>query len=58
MKQMIRNKHLVPQLIVDIAESMLKEKNSTARGNYEDRIMAIKAFCEESLKAKTIGKRK
>jgi hypothetical protein len=55
---MIRNKHLVPQLIVDIAESMLKEKNSTARGNYEDRILAIKAFCEESLKAKTIGKRK
>lgn len=58
MKLMTKNKHLVPQLIIDIADSMIKEKNSSVRDNYEDRIIAIKDFCEQLLKIKQFGKRK
>jgi hypothetical protein len=43
-------KHLIPQIVIDCAEKMLDPNtNSNIRQNFEERLEAIKEFCNSSL---------
>jgi hypothetical protein len=51
--------HLVPQVVIDCAEKMLDEStNPNARDNYQQRLEAIKRFCELVLEQKNAKKRR
>ena len=52
-------KHLVPQVVIDCVESMLDPKtNPNVRQNFEQRVEAIKKFCESALEQNTSKKRR
>lgn len=52
-------KHLVPQVVIDCVETMLDPKtNPNIRQNFEDRIEAIRKFCEEALQKTSYKKRR
>lgn len=50
-------KHLVPQVVIDCVDTMLDPKtNPDIRQNFEQRVEAIKKFCEAAL-ARTSNKK-
>ena len=43
--------HLIPPAVKDCVDAMLSDKvNIDARNNYEQRVEAIRIFCEDALK--------
>jgi len=43
--------HLIPPAVKDCVEAMLSDKvQIDARNNYEQRVEAIRSYCEEALK--------
>lgn len=52
-------KHLVPQVVIDCAEKMFDDRNNaSARDNYQQRVEAIKKFCEMVLEQANNKKRR
>jgi metal-responsive CopG/Arc/MetJ family transcriptional regulator len=51
--------HLVPQIVIDCAEKMLDERNNyNVRDNYQQRLEAIRKFCESALNQNNSKKRR
>ncbi len=47
----MKNSHLIPQIINDCVDAMLDEKaNSQVRFNFEERVKAVREYCDEALK--------
>ncbi len=52
-------KHLIPQAVIDCVEKMLDPAtNQNVRQNFEQRVEAIKKFCETALEQNTSKKRR
>lgn len=43
--------HLIPQVIIDCAESLINTKQENLRLNYVMRLEAIRDYCDQALKA-------
>jgi len=43
--------HLVPQVILDVAEKLSTADSNSLRTNYRDRLEATRDYCESILKA-------
>jgi hypothetical protein len=57
----MKNQHLVPQVVVDCAESMIKTNQDHMKTNYIMRLEAIRDYCDEMLRksvSKPQGKKK
>jgi hypothetical protein len=51
-------KHLIPPAVIDCVEGMTnKNFNVNTRNNYEDRVRAIKEYCEQELNKKNFNKK-
>jgi len=47
----MKNSHLVPQAVIDAVIGMSDENNnSTIKSNFEDRVKAIREFCDTALR--------
>ena len=42
--------HMVPQIVVDVAENLMNAKHDHMRDNYTLRLEAIRDYCNEALK--------
>jgi len=52
-------KHLIPPAVIDCVEGMTnKNFNVNVRNNYEDRVRAIKEYCEQELNKKNFNTKK
>jgi hypothetical protein len=52
-------KHLIPQIVIDCVDKMLDPRmNHNARQNFEQRVEAIKKFCETALEQNSYKKRR
>lgn len=52
-------KHLIPQAVIDCVEKMLDPStNPNIRQNFEQRVEAIKKFCEAALDQNVTKKRR
>lgn len=47
------DKNLIPQIVVDSVEKMLKESTPYVKDNYIQRVEMIRDFCQEALNAVT-----
>lgn len=50
--------HLVPQIIIDCAEGLVKAKRANERDQYLIRLEAIRDYCDEAVKRAEEAKRK
>lgn len=54
----MNQKHLIPAIVIDCVESMNnRQLNINVRNNFEDRVKAIRDYCEEELKKMAFIKR-
>jgi hypothetical protein len=52
-------KHLIPQVVIECVEKMLDRSiNPNVRQNFEQRVEAIKKFCETALEQNSSKKRR
>jgi hypothetical protein len=55
----MENDHLIPVIVQDCVRYMLdKNTNQDARNNFEQRVEAIRSYCEDALRMQKLGGRR